>query len=413
MKMKVKVYLMIALFAGACVNVFSQEKLKKEGEIALVAYGSVPEGTTERLRELKEAGIDMCWAWGSLDETLKVMDNAHKEGVKIMLSCPELETETERVVKRVMNHPALAGYVLSDEPGASMFAKLGEWVKRIQAFDKKHFCYINLLPNYATFHQLGVDDAELYGVPSYREYLEAFVKEVPVTFISFDHYPVIVEEGKSRLREKWYANLEDVMAVSKKTGLPIWAYVLSVAHRIYPVPTVGELRLQIYSNLAYGAQALQYFAYNGGGYEDYHHSPIDHGKRTVVYDRLKLVNNEVKNLSGVFYGSTVVKVWHSGEYTPSPWLTARFQEENNPAIPPVKLLQTSDGGAVISLLEKGNNRFLVVVNRDHQHPMQMTIITDDSVKKVQKDGTIVPANLYASTTEVDPGDAVIYMWENK
>jgi hypothetical protein len=169
----------------------------------------------------------------------------------------------------------------------------------------------------------------------------------------------------------------------------------------------------MYSNLAYGSQALQYFAYTGGGYEDYHHAPIHHGKRSEVYDRVKLVNHEIKNLSGVFYGSKVIKVWHSGEYTPSPWVTARFQEENNPAIPPVKLLQTGKGGAVISLLENEDNRFLVIVNRDYQNPMQMTIVTDESVRKVLKDGSVVSASLYTNTTEIDPGDVAVYTWKNK
>ncbi|MDR1454873.1 MAG: beta-galactosidase [Tannerella sp.] len=402
---------MLVLLAGVSLSVTAQEKLKSDGEIQVMAYGG-PEGTPEGYREMKEAGFDMCWLWAGIDDAKKAMDMAHEAGVKILFSCDELKTNTENSVKKVMNHPALAGYILSDEPSADMFKELGDWVRKIQAVDSKHFCYINLLPNYATFHQLGVDDKELYGAPSYREYLEAFVREVPVTFISFDHYPVIEENGVSRLREQWYANLEDIKYVSQKSGLPFWAYALSVAHRIYPVPTVGELRLQVYSNLAYGAQTIQYFAYSDGGYEDYHHSPVSYGKRTEVYDRIKLVNHEIKALSGVFLNSKVVGVWHTGATTPAPWITARMQEQSPRAMPPVRLLQTSGTGAVVSLLEKEDSRFLVIVNRDHRHPMKLTFIADDSVKKVMKDGTLIPASRYAYTIEVDPGDAAIYTWKN-
>ncbi|MDR1170102.1 MAG: beta-galactosidase, partial [Prevotellaceae bacterium] len=387
-----------------------QEKLKQDGEIQIMTYGGVPEGTVERYRELKDAGIDICWSWAGIDNAIKTMDNAHKAGVKIFLCSSELKTDTEKAVKKVMNHPALAGYVLADEPPTSEFKGLAEWIRKIQAIDSKHLCYINLLPNYATFHQLGIDDKELYGAPSYREYLETFVREVPVSFISFDHYPV-VNDGKSHLREQWYSNLEDIRHVSQKSGLPFWAYTLSVAHRIYPVPTVGELRLQMYSNLAYGAQTLQYFCYSGAGYEDYHSSPISFGKRTEVYDRIKLVNHEIKALSGVFLNSRVIGVWHTGTTTPSPWITARMQEQNPAAMPPVKLLQTGDAGAVVSLLEKGDSQFLVIVNRDYQQPTKLTLITDDSVKKVQKDGALVPASAYAYTTEIDPGDVAIYTWK--
>ena len=71
-------------------------------------------------------------------------------------------------------------------------------------------------------------------------------------------------------------------------------------------------------------------------------------------------------------------------------------------------LDTHDGGAVVSLLEKGKRQFLVIVNRDSQNPMKLTIATDDKVKRVLKDATLVPANVYNPTTEVDPGDVMIY-----
>jgi len=41
----------------------------------------------------------------------------------------------------------------------------------------------------------------------------------------------------------------------------------------------------------------------------------------------------------------------------------------------------------------------------------MTIVTDDTVKRVLKDGTLVSANRYTHTLEVDPGDIIIYTWE--
>ena len=46
---------------------------------------------------------------------------------------------------------------------------------------------------------------------------------------------------------------------------PLALFACDVAHNVtdyvYPVPTVAMLRLQMYSNLAYGAQGLQYYRY--------------------------------------------------------------------------------------------------------------------------------------------------------
>ncbi|MDR1331814.1 MAG: hypothetical protein LBK07_06880, partial [Tannerella sp.] len=128
------------------------------------------------------------------------------------------------------------------------------------------------------------------------------------------------------------------------------------------------------------------------------------GKRTVIYDRVKLVNNEIQTLAGVFLGSKPVWVRHTGKKIPEGTKILGALPEQ------ILALETGDSGAVVSLLERGNRRFLVIVNRDFQNPMKLTIATGDKVKRVQKDATLVPANVYNPTTEVDPGDAMIYTW---
>ncbi|MFR5871391.1 MAG: hypothetical protein ACLUEV_06990 [Alistipes sp.] len=80
-----------------------------------------------------------------------------------------------------MKHPALAGYFLRDEPLSSDFPALGEWARKVQAVDDKHFCYLNLFPNG------GKEHLDALGVQSYREYVSRFDREVQ--FLSFDHYP--------------------------------------------------------------------------------------------------------------------------------------------------------------------------------------------------------------------------------
>jgi hypothetical protein len=42
--------------------------------------------------------------------------------------------------------------------------------------------------------------------------------------------------------------------------------------------------------------------------------------------------------------------------------------------------------------------------------MSLTLYGDKSVKKILKDGSLVPASAYENAMEVDPGDAAIYMF---
>ena len=204
------------------------------------------------------------------------------------------------------------------------------------------------------------------------------------------------------------------MGEAQKAGKPFWAFALTTNYdndKITP-PTLAALRLQVYSNLAYGAQGIEYFTYwaatsaNAPSPEDQRGAPISAtGKRTVVYDRVKQMSEEIKKLSGVFVGSTVVWVRHMGKDM-IPAGTIRLT--SLPA--PVKVLETNGTPALVSLLEQGDHYFLVIVNKDFLNPMNLVFYGNDTVKKVLKDGTLVPASAYQNALEVDPGDAAIYMF---
>jgi hypothetical protein len=391
--------LLLSLFLVYSTSAQSQKRLKSDKQIPILAWYSVPANETSvaRYEELKESGISYSFtSFKNEKEITKALKAARKAGVKLVISCPELKTETERIVKKYKHNPAVAGYFLADEPGPAAIPGLAKWVKKIHSIDSKHFCYINLLPNYADMKQL--------GLKNYREYVHLFIKEVPIKYLSFDFYPVV---GNS-LRERWYENLEVFANEARKAGKPFWAFALTVSHGPYPIPTVAMLRLEIFSDLAYGAQAIQYFTYwtPKGTRWDFHHGPITlDSKRSDVYDRMKEVNSEIKQLSWVFSGAKVLSVAHTGDTIPLG--TKRLSKLPNP----IKSLKTEGKGAVVSVLQNGKDSFLVIVNRDFINPMKLTIDCDSTVGKVLKDGSTVPAKGYMNTMEIDPGDVAIYTWK--
>src|SRR5690606_12696084 len=177
----------------------------------------------------------------NVEELAVAMKMARKAGIKMIIHCPELEKEPEKIVRRFRHHRALAGYFLRDEPGRADFADLGEWARRIHAVDDKHCCYLNLLPNYAAKAALGTE--------TYREYVQQFSQEVPLPLLSFDHYPIIADTtGLRTVRPEFYENLEIFSDEARKAEKPFWAFALAVAHEPYPIPTPAEIRLQVYSN---------------------------------------------------------------------------------------------------------------------------------------------------------------------
>jgi hypothetical protein len=394
--------MMLVLFSGYA---FSQERLVSRGEMPILAWYSIPASQTSvsRYQEMKDAGITHSLSfYSNTDELQKALDAAAKVGVKIVASCPELKTDPVTTVQRFMKHPALAGYHLGDEPNIKKIPELGAWGKQIQTIDNKHFCYVNLFPNFADSNQL--------GTRSYEKYVDEYLKELPLQFMSFDYYPVF----KDHLAISWYQNLEQVSGAAKKSGLPFWAFALTTNYdedHVTP-QTIAAMRLQVYSDLAYGAQGIQYFTYWSATSidtppgEDQRGAPISvTGKRSVVYDRVKMMSKEIQNLSGVFLGSKVVSVRHAG-LGRIPIGTIRLT--SLPSV--IRVLDSNGAPILVSVLENGANSFLVVVNKNFLNSINLTVYGDESVKRVLKDGTIVPASVYDSSMEVDAGDAAIFMF---
>jgi len=389
--------------------------------IPIMTWIGVQEHTVERYRELKETGIDINFTFfPNVNILALAMDAANTAEVRMIFHCPELETEPEKIVNRFKDHPALAGYHLRDEPNLSDFPYLGELARRIQIVDNKHFCYVNLFPNYASSEQLGTS--------TYQEHIQLFLQEVPVQFLSFDHFPIRVNEaGVRSLLGIWYENLEIISDEAHKAEKPFWAFALTTAHWSFPIPTLADLRLQVFSNLAYGAQGIQYFTYwtpTPYGWVDFHDGPIDlnTNQRTPTWFTVQQMNREIKALSKVFLGAQVIKVEHiatnaSGENADIPTATTRFNFANRPSEASIikKLAIPNNTNALVSFLKNGNRAYMVIVNKNLEggDNVTFTIKGGPGLQLVKKDGKAASAFFQSSKQTVTPGDVLIYGWNVK
>ena len=197
-------------------------------------------------------------------------------------------------------------------------------------------------------------------------------------------------------------------AESERTGKPFWAFALSTAHMEYPVPTMGQLRLQMYSNLAYGAQALQYFTYWNPGTEtwDFHQAPVNQqGLRSRAYEEVRTLNQELQRRAAVFMGCRVLSVRHLGAEIPQG--TRRLD-----TLPPHFLQIDSRGrGALVSHLVNGNLNYVVIQNTSPNRGICVDIRTDSQVKRLRTDGTEVQASLYEAEHYLEPGMVEIFCYE--
>lgn len=386
-----------------CIFTLLMPTLAKKGkttpEIPILAWYSIPAGeyaTPQHYRELKECGFTVSFSHiYSFDDAVKALDLCKESGLKSMFMCPELETEPEETARKVKNHPALYGYFLRDEPGNDAMDALGDWARRIQSADNVHPCYLNLLPTHA------------YPGDWYKEHLRLFNEKVPLPQISYDHYPVNQVGDSVYLNGAFYKNLEEVSAECKRVNKPFWAFALATAHGSYPIPTIDQLRVQMYSNLAYGAQLLQYFTYWNPGTQtwDFHQAPVTQkGLRSTSYEVVREFNQELQRRASVWVGCEMQSVYHLGESIPEgttrmTTLPAHFTT-----------LKIDKGTALVSTLVNGDKHYVMIVNTSPSRPAQLQIEVDGQVQLVRRDASQVPANRYESLHILAPGDTEIFTY---
>lgn len=260
---------------------------------------------SERFRDIHSAGFNACFCRCKTQLDIQnVLDVAKPHNIKLIIFSHLIMQHPEKVVPSIKNHPSMWQYLLRDEPQMKDLKELKIIQQHIARYDKEAKFYINLLPNSSK------DALKHMGVEKYPEYLQAY-SNIPQPQISYDFYPV---QGKVVRGDKWYPILDDIRRESLRTGRPFWAFIMCVPHFIYPMPTLGHLRLQCYINLAYGAQGIQYFAYSTPepySQYDFHDGPLlRNGKKGVTYKLVKEMNAELKPVASIFWHSKVTGIEH-------------------------------------------------------------------------------------------------------
>jgi hypothetical protein len=112
------------------------------------------------------------------------------------------------------------------------------------------------------------------------------------------------------------------------------------------------------------------------------------------------MNQEIKALSKVFYGSKVLWTAHTGII---PQGCKRLNMELLPK--QIKSLEISDPGALVSMLEKGKDRFVVIVNHDINRDITVKVKGAPDLRTVNKAGEVDA--VVEGEQVLTPGDIII------
>lgn len=277
-----------------------------KSKLNIGAYVLQPYARTEKhIKEIKDCGIDMII---DLGYDLKCLDLFSKYGIGAIVrdvaphwwggcgkagqfhkECP-IEVY-EKIAKKYIDHPAIWGISIGDEPSALDIPYYGIVFDKVKKLFPKSFPYLNLYPNYATVAENTADETvSQLGTKTYDEYIDVYCKNVPAGYISYDYYVYATKNLGGCL-----SNYRIVSEAARKSGRR-FMYIAQVnSQNPAEIVTVNQMRFQAFSAMSFGAEDISWGCYTGGWW---HHNVLDEkGEKTEQYDKLKLVNHEIKNLA--------------------------------------------------------------------------------------------------------------------
>lgn len=202
-----------------------------------------------------------------------------------------------------VSHPAIVGYDFVDEPSALDWPYVGEITALIKERRPDMFVYVNLYPNYAVADEnTGSQKFSQLGAASYKEYVDAYCRHVPLDYISYDHYTFFDDPEMTRKKSaRYYGNMTVVADACRRTDRSFW-FIAQACSRKTKNPrflTQNNLRFQVYSALTFGCEAISWANYLQGWWTNNMHQAS--GERTEMYDKVRRMNEEIRRFEPSFW----------------------------------------------------------------------------------------------------------------
>jgi hypothetical protein len=357
-------------------NQYVQNPIPESAPFPIMAWYGLTENQLDiqHFQELADAGFTINFSDLRTPElNKKALALAEKVGIKLIINDnriqPDKPVDTaalkklDQVVRDYRESPALFGYFIVDETSADNFENMAIIKKQIALGDSIHPVYVNLLPIYSSEKQLGTE--------TYQEYIYKYIKVFQPQFLSYDYYPFI----NTGFKETYYQNMEFIRDITLKAGIPFWVFTMSCQiYPTFPPPKESWIRLQLYSDIAYGSQGIQYFTYSlpHSNTENFKTAILDeNGKPTYLYDIAKRVNAEIHSLATIIKQLRSINVYHS---EPLPKGTKQLPDDF--------CIKNIKGGAMVAGYFKDNTEqpYLLLVNRNTEEKVNFTLTLSEKVK---------------------------------
>ena len=303
----------------------------------IVSYWAGPAMTDALAKQMADGGWNLV-----IVKNIWELDIIHKYGLRGILNGglwgknnlkdPEKKVQADLYIESIMKHPALYAYCGKDEPRAEHFHKWAPITIYTQKKDPARLSYINLLPMGCAKN----NEKKVYGlaaepVAAYKEYLRRAIKEFNLQLLSFDYYPF----GSGGVDSpSYWPNLVLARQAALNANIPLMVFVQACSFTsLKRIPTGAEMRWQVNTSVAYGAQGISYYVY---GYKNHTGMMINlkDGSPTELYYAAKEINRDFVAIAKELQPLRSTAVYHVGSLpsgvTPFP---ANAQFRLDPVVP--------------------------------------------------------------------------------
>ena len=261
--------------------------------------------TEAHVKDVADCGIDFVVC---MDNDRPALDLFHKYGVGAIVSgivpgwwggdgtdagklaVTNPMEKYEAAAASFVDHPAIWGIDVGDEPSALDFPYYGKVIDYVNRAFSNQFAYLNLYPNYASVSGNNAQETvNQLGTATYAEHIRRYCECVPSDYLCYDFYLYSINVAKH------YENLRVVADACRNTGRSMWIVLQVNSHLPEKRMSENNLRFQAYTSMAFGAENIIWACYTAGWW----HNQVldDQGNQTEQYGKLKRVNAQIRTIA--------------------------------------------------------------------------------------------------------------------
>ena len=245
----------------------------------------------------------------NIEVTRTIIDMFYRNGIKSIVWTGNWSDTEECAFENLpdfSNHEGFAGFFTWDEPmpttaAMNAVAEYADWYKNAYGENSAPF-KVNLLPSYAYFKDGDYTSYSAY-VKAYCDIvLSKFDGTEYTKYLSVDSYPI---KNDGTLRDTFLYDWAVLKAYAKEYGAEMHAVLQGCGFNegndttYNEAPTEEQMRLQLYTALAFGADSISWWSYYPLNVVVAGALNAD-GTTTEVYNDLKTVNNELATFGSLF-----------------------------------------------------------------------------------------------------------------